>query len=517
MQQETNPVAGLKVLVVDDTATNRQILQVFLRKLGCQTVLAEDGAKAVEKFSAESPDLVFMDVMMPIMDGYEATRRIKALASDRWVPVVFLSALDKEENLVAGLEAGGDDYLAKPVNFVVLDAKLRSIGRTLALQRSLEETRRRTEAITQNIVDGIITIDSHGVIRSINPAVANMFGYEQMEELVGRNVNVLMPEPYHSAHDGYLSAYVHGGPPTIIGTGQRRVPGRRRDGGLFPMELGVTELRVDGERLFVGIARDVSEQVAAEVQARQHTAMLQSYHDEREAENALAGDIMLRLMHRSGLSDKGLHHWLMPASHFSGDVVAAVRSPQGKLYALLADATGHGLAAAISVLPVLTAFYSLAEQDFPLGYIAYEVNRQLMAFMPTGRFVAASLVCVDAASHRAELWLGGLPDLLLIGADGGALGRFKSMHPPLGIVEFDEAMAGIERIECPPGSQLALFSDGLIEAGNEGGNPFGQERLASTLAGAPADRRVDAVRTAFNLHMGEAAPEDDVSLLLVDC
>ncbi len=125
------PTPSQHILVVDDTATNRQILGVFLKKLGHQVDLAEDGAQAVELFAAKAYDLVIMDVMMPVMDGYEATRRIKAMCGNRWVPVIFLSALDKDESLVTGLEAGGDDYLPKPVNFVVLAAKLRSLSRAL--------------------------------------------------------------------------------------------------------------------------------------------------------------------------------------------------------------------------------------------------------------------------------------------------------------------------------------------------------------------------------------------------
>ncbi|HTZ00059.1 MAG TPA: response regulator, partial [Rhodocyclaceae bacterium] len=183
-------MAGLKVLVVDDSSTNRQILQVFLKRLGCQVVVAEDGQQALERFAAEAPDLVFMDVMMPVMDGYEATRRIKAMAADRWVPVVFLSALDKDQNVVVGLEAGGDDYLPKPVNFVVLEAKFRAFARSLLLRRSLDESRRRMHAITDNIIDGIVTTDERAVIQSVNSSVLRLFGYQREEELLGRNVSV---------------------------------------------------------------------------------------------------------------------------------------------------------------------------------------------------------------------------------------------------------------------------------------------------------------------------------------
>jgi PAS domain S-box-containing protein len=509
-------IAGLRVLVVDDSAVNRQLLQTFLTKLGCEVMLAEDGARAVAMFEQEAPDLIFMDVMMPEMDGYEATRRIKAAAGDRWVPVVFVSALDKDENLVAGLEAGGDDYLPKPVNFVLLHAKLRSLVRTLSLQRRFDEAHRFNEAVTDNIADCVVSIDERGIIRSVTAMAIVIFGYLS-EELIGRNVSMLMPEPDRSAHDGYLRRYLDGGMPRIIGMPHRVVRGLRKDGGIFPLELTVTEMRFDGRRLFVGIMRDISERIAAEAVARQHAAALQRYHDEREAENALAGEIMQRLLQRRGLADPRAHYWLAPATDFSGDIGAAARAADGRLYAMLADATGHGLGAAISVLPVLTSFYSLVEHGFPLGYIAYELNRQLRDVMPAGRFVAANLVCFDESRQLAEVWLGGLPDLVVLKPDGSIARRLASMHPPLGIVDFDEEMAGIEKMTCPPGSQLALMSDGLIEAMAENGEPFSADGLARTFAGVAPDRRLQAIQDALKLHLGGRAPHDDVSIMLIDC
>jgi two-component system, HptB-dependent secretion and biofilm response regulator len=509
-------IVGLRVLVVDDTATNRQLLQVFLKKLGCEVMLAENGIDAIAVFEAEDPDLILMDVMMPGMDGYEATRRIKALAGDRWVPIVFVSALDKDENLVTGLEAGGDDYLPKPVNFVVLQAKLRSLVRTLQFQRRLDETRRFNAAVTDNIADCVVTIDDRGRILSTTAMSAVIFGYSP-EELLGQNVSVLMPEPYRSAHDDYLRRYVMGGMPKVVGLPQRVVKGMRRDGTIFPLELTVTEMRFEGSRLFVGIVRDVSERVAAEAIEQAHAAALQRYHDDREVENALASAIMQRLLLRRGLSDPRLHHWLLAATEFSGDVIAAARSSDGRLCVMVADATGHGLGAAISVLPGLTSFYGMVEHAYPLGFIAYELNRLLLELMPTGRFVAASLVCFDEKKQAAEFWLGGMPDLLQLSADGAVLHRVRSSHPPLGIVEFDESMAGVQKLDCPPGTQLVLVSDGLLEAAAPGGETFGTERLTRALAGAAPTNRLQAAKDSLSRHLGELAPHDDVSILMLDC
>lgn len=511
-----NPIEGLRVLVVDDTATNRQLLKVFLKRLGCEVFLAEDGKDGVAMFERELPDLVLMDVMMPVMDGYEATRHIKELSGNRWVPVVFVSALNKEENLVAGLAAGGDDYLAKPVNFTVLEAKLRSLLRTLGLQRKLEETQRFHESVADNVGDCVVTIDERGIILSANAVVQIVFGYLP-GELVGKNVSMLMPEPCRSAHDSYVRAYVQGGMPRAIGMPHRQVEGQRRDGSTFPIDVTITEMRFEDRRLFVGIMRDVGERVAAEEKLRQHAATLQRLNDERMVEDQLAAGVMQRLMARQGLSDLRLHYWSTPAADFSGDVIAAARGSDGRLYALMADATGHGLPAAISVLPALISFYTMVEHGFPVGFIAYDLNRQLLEFMPTGRFIAASLICFDESRQTAELWLGGMPDLLVVEPDGKTCRRIASDHLALGIVDFDEDMAGINILACAPGSQLVVVSDGVLEAANPAGEAFGFERLADVLCSAPPPDRLDAVRQAVAAHLGAAEFHDDTSILIVDC
>jgi PAS domain S-box-containing protein len=508
--------ARLKVLVVDDTATNRMMLQVFLRKLGVDVVVAEDGAKGVEAYEREAPDIVIMDVMMPVMDGYEATRRIKALSGERWIPVIFLSALDSEESLVTGLDAGGDDYLSKPVNFVVLDAKLRSTARTLALQRSLEDERQRTAAITDNLVDGVITIDASGIMLSCNPAIETMFGHAQ-DEMIGKNVSMLMPEPYRSEHDGYLAHYIKGGQPRILGVGQMELRGRRKSGEVFALELGISEMRVAGARQFVGVLHDASERVAAERMLRENAATLQAYHDTQQATSVLAQTIVSRQMQRAGLNDPCVRYWLAPAENFSGDVVAATRGPEGDLYVLLGDATGHGLGAAICTLPVLSVFYSMSEMGVALAWIVHEVSRQLQATLPIGHFVAASIVRVDTDGRRADAWVGGTPDLLLLDASGKVKSRLVSANLPFGIDAGDANEVRHESIALQPGDQFVMFSDGLLEAEDAAGQAFGYDRLVAALASAAADSRLDAVKLALAQHLGSASPHDDVSLMIVDC
>lgn len=112
-------------------------------------------------------------------------------------------------------------------------------------------------AILAATVDGVITIDAVGTVTSFNPAAERIFGYSS-GEVIGQNIRILMPAPYHDEHDGYLQAYHETGRRRIIGIG-REVTGRRKDGSTFPMDLAVSEVEVDGQIVFAGIVRDISE------------------------------------------------------------------------------------------------------------------------------------------------------------------------------------------------------------------------------------------------------------------
>ncbi len=127
-----------KALIVDDEKTNRLILKSLLSKQGYQTIEAVNGQEAIDLFNQEHPSIIFMDVMMPVLDGYEATRQIKAASANRFVPVIFLTAMSDEEALAQCIEAGGDDFLIKPYDKIILQSKIRSMQRIAALNREVQ-------------------------------------------------------------------------------------------------------------------------------------------------------------------------------------------------------------------------------------------------------------------------------------------------------------------------------------------------------------------------------------------
>ncbi|WP_460367513.1 ATP-binding SpoIIE family protein phosphatase [Pseudomonas sp. Tul1A2] len=131
----------LTILIAEDSAADRLLLSTIVRRQGHEVLTAANGAEALDLFRRQQPDLVLMDAMMPVMDGFEAARQIKALAGEMLVPIIFLTSLTESEALARCLEAGGDDFLAKPYNQVILAAKIKAMDRLRRLQATVLQQR----------------------------------------------------------------------------------------------------------------------------------------------------------------------------------------------------------------------------------------------------------------------------------------------------------------------------------------------------------------------------------------
>jgi diguanylate cyclase (GGDEF)-like protein len=153
----------MKILIVDDSPTSRAALRSLLERMKHSVVEADDGKKGLEMYQRDRPDLVLIDVVMPVMDGYEAARRMRATGTDEWVPIIFLSSKEDDQDLERAIESGGDDYLVKPVSFVVLNAKIRALqrldamhGKQLEMSRALAAANRELEKLSHQ--DGLTGI-----------------------------------------------------------------------------------------------------------------------------------------------------------------------------------------------------------------------------------------------------------------------------------------------------------------------------------------------------------------------
>jgi diguanylate cyclase (GGDEF)-like protein len=142
----------MKILLVEDARSVAQVMTSRLNSYGYEVVHAENGQRAVEMFPQICPDLVLMDIEMPVMNGFVATNAIRAIEATQawaWTPVIFLTSSDTVQNLVTAIEAGGDDFMSKFVAEPVLEAKMKAMSRIANLRGRLAVANSKL----QNIAD----------------------------------------------------------------------------------------------------------------------------------------------------------------------------------------------------------------------------------------------------------------------------------------------------------------------------------------------------------------------------
>jgi CheY-like chemotaxis protein/anti-sigma regulatory factor (Ser/Thr protein kinase) len=374
----------LAILIAEDNAADRMLLSTIVSRQGHRVLTASNGLEAVALFEQERPHMVLMDALMPVMDGFEAARRIKEQAGEALVPIIFLTSLTEGEALVRCLEAGGDDFLAKPYNRVILEAKIGAMDRL----RRLHDT----------------------VLRQ--------------RDLIARHNEHLLRE-------------------------QR-------------------------------VAKAVFDKVA----------------------------------HSGCLDAPNIRYMQSPYALFNGDLLLAAYKPSGGMHVMLGDFTGHGLPAAIGAMPLAEVFYGMTAKGHSLAEILREINAKLKRILPVGVFCCATVLNISSKRGLLEVWNGGLPDGYLLHADGRPRQALVSRHLPLGILEPAAFSDRCEVYPLAPGDRIFLLSDGVLEASDQHGQLFGEERLLGLLdANRQPQALFEEIQQALVAFRGEQ--QDDVSLVQV--
>ncbi len=211
---------------------------------------------------------------------------------------------------------------------------------------------------------------------------------------------------------------------------------------------------------------------------------LQRFQEQVKYDYSIADSIFTNLIDEMSSQMEyisGLRYVSTPSTVFNGDLIVVARRPHGGVYVMIADATGHGLPAAISAIPATRAFFSMAHKGLPLGEIVAEINNALVKFLPLGMMLAASVFEVRANGVEVTWWGGGLPEAYLIDADGTIVQRLVSSHMPLGVLQPEEFEANLVNMRLEPNQQIICYTDGVTEATNDAGEQFGQLRLEQVL------------------------------------
>jgi CheY-like chemotaxis protein len=246
-------------------------------------------------------------------------------------------------------------------------------------------------------------------------------------------------------------------------------------------------------------------------QLREERQRVEGLIDGMKREGEMAAHVLDRVLaHTEPPDGRFLQYRVVPSAVFSGDMVLARRTPGGGLHLLLADAVGHGLPAAINILPLFFPFDGMSRKGCSLATLARELNRRVRSLLPADRFVAATLVSVDSNGSNIEIWNGGNPPALLIDAHGAVVERIDSMQMALGLNDDNPVLFEPRRLVCNGGEQLVVCSDGIWEnPAFSGADPA--RAVASLLAAtAPGERMEALIRAAV-----DAGQADDISAVVI--
>ncbi|MDD2914440.1 MAG: SpoIIE family protein phosphatase [Gallionella sp.] len=244
--------------------------------------------------------------------------------------------------------------------------------------------------------------------------------------------------------------------------------------------------------------------------------VLEEYGDRVDEEQRVGSFIMSRMTKIDEQVAPYMHCYTKSASHLSGDILIAATTPNNIVHILLADAVGHGLSAAINVLPLCQSFYDLTAKGFSIEEIAVELNSLVNKFMPVDRFVSAALVSINRQTRIVEVWNGGIPAPQLFLRNGRLLHSYDSRHLPLGILSGEDFSGKPEFLSYDEDCQLCLFSDGLPEACSPQGEYFGNERIVEIFKETAHHSRFETLITKLDRHLHGQRAHDDISLALVD-
>ncbi len=235
-----------------------------------------------------------------------------------------------------------------------------------------------------------------------------------------------------------------------------------------------------------------------------------------EYEQHLVKEILEHAASRNFSDLPNVQHEHRPFSYFDGDLFLIARRPEGGMYVLLGDFTGHGLAAAIGGMPVSEIFFTMAAKSLSIGDMVTEMNTTLGRLLPDEMFFAACLLELDSKGDRVHLWSGGMQDVLWYEPAKKACRRLASQHPPLGVQSPAEFDAHFSRLYARRGDRFLLCTDGLIEARNPEGDEFGLERLQAVFERQPT-QGLETVLGTFDAFINTESQTDDITVALLTC
>lgn len=403
-----------------------------------------------------------------------------------------------------------------------------NISKRKAMERDLHIAKENMLRLLDTMAEGVFEIDVMGKIVFVNRAFLKMLGYQDASEVIAKPVHALIQ---HSRADGTPYPAQDS---KILRVMQTRQPANsadetfwHREGAALYVEYWTHPSVMDGVTVgaittFVDITQRLSmerEREAMAEQLRSQNRLLLEYREQIKEEEAMARDFIKQFSALDKINDPLVQFMLEPAEGFSGDMIAFARTPDDRLHVLLADSAGHGLTAALAVIPITQPFYQMTAKGFDIPSIAKEMNRRVRDYLPLPRYVACALLTLDTESQTIEVWNGGCPPVLLLSSDGKEiLHQFESSNLPMGVVRPASFKPSTEHFSYEgKDCQLLLCTDGATELTIDQVERIGYDGLLSMAGQSRAASLFERLAEALKGEIENNRHRDDIAAVVVQC
>ena len=389
------------------------------------------------------------------------------------------------------------------------------------MERDLQYSREAMQRLLDSMEEGVYEIDALGYCIFVNRAFLQLLGYRDSSEVTGKHIHELI----HHTHPDGTHYPKNECKINRIFLDQQPVNVAdevfwRKDGVSFPVEYWTHPIEMDG--VVTGAITtfvDITERVRMNKQLLEQNHQLLDYSERVKEEENTAREFIKRFSALDKITDPRVQFILRPAENFSGDMIAVARAPDNRLHVLLADSAGHGLTAALAVIPITQPFYQMTAKGFDILDIATEINKRVRDYLQLPRYVACVMLSIDAETKTIEVWNGGCPAVLLLGEDGKEiLHRFESKNLPMGVARPDRFKGTIEHFSHEhQHCQLLMLSDGATEITAKNGGPIGHDGLLSRAQRSNGGNLFDRIIDAIDHELDGSPPADDIALMVVQC